>query len=83
MSPLGDYMYVSTPECFVCGKSGQVYVKVSEYLAWKDGEFIQKAMSNDANEREQLLTGTHGPCFDDAFEDIDEPEDEEAMPPDI
>jgi hypothetical protein len=77
--PLGEYMYVSTPTCFVCHKSSQVYVKVTEYLAWKEGANIQTVMSNDAIEREQLLTGTHGPCFDSAFEDIDEPEDDENI----
>ena len=67
-------MDVITDTCMLCGNAGIVKgVSESGYARWKAGTFIQLALpSLSADEREQLMTGTHGACFDIMF-----PEDEE------
>ncbi len=65
---------VITKECFMCGNSGNVSVPRSGYLAWDQGRglFIQDAFPTvSADVREQLLTGTHGPCYDTMVNDLD------------
>jgi hypothetical protein len=58
---------ISTQECLVCRQQGIVSVDSEEwdYYRSDDKLFIQNALrSNTADEREQILTGTHGPCWD-------------------
>jgi hypothetical protein len=43
-------------------------VSLAEYLAWCEGKLIQKAMPElTKDERELLISGTCGPCFDRLF----------------
>lgn len=43
--------------CVFCGKEHFVTVKEKEFIAWENGECIQKAMpSLSATEREQLIS---------------------------
>lgn len=43
--------------CVFCGKEHFVTVNEKEYMAWENGELIQKAMpSLSATEREQLIS---------------------------
>lgn len=61
-------MTVITKPCIVCGQAGEVEVEITEYDAWVSGQFAQHALkSNNANEREQLISGTHPKCWDDIF----------------
>lgn len=70
---------IETIRCFVCGKGGIVYdVPESGYKKWKAGAFIQDALPMlSADLREQLLTGTHGRCFDRFFP----PDEDDAETP--
>jgi len=56
---------IETRTCLVCGKDGQVEVPLKGYMDWRAGAFIQDAMPDvSAAEREQIITGTHGSCWD-------------------
>lgn len=67
---------VTTGKCMFCGKYGIVEnVPADGFNLWQDGLFIQDALPMlSADDREQLMTGTHGACFDAAFPDEDEEE---------
>lgn len=58
--------YVCRP-CIVCHKAGVVKVDDQEILAWMQGAHIQDALSNSAEEREMIISGTHPACFTELF----------------
>lgn len=59
---------VQTQPCLFCGKSGTIRASIEGLGLWKTGTFIQDALPElSAGDREQLMTGTHGECFDKAF----------------
>ena len=60
---------VSTRRCMVCGETGSVTVSSEGVRRWKQGELIQNAMPDlDADQREQLISGTHPDCWGELFE---------------
>lgn len=69
---------VYCPKCPFCGKQGTIElsgVTLDRYLDWKADRirFIQDALPNvSAAEREQLKTGIHPKCWDDAFSDMED-----------
>lgn len=66
---------ITTQNCMVCNKPGEVAVPTEDYKKFKMNEnvYIQDAFPTlSATEREMLITGTHGPCFDNLFGDIEE-----------
>lgn len=65
---------VTTGKCMFCGKHGIVEnVPADGFNLWQDGLFIQEALYMlSADDREQLMTGTHGACFDAMCPDEDE-----------
>ena len=59
--------------CHVCDAEYAIFLKYSDYFAWKNREgFIQDLMHylSDA-ERELLISNTCGYCFDKMFEPLD------------
>ena len=61
--------------CPICHKDDSVDVIKEEYEDYQSGKLIQKAMpSLSDDQREQLLTGICGKCWDELFKDIDEDE---------
>ncbi len=61
---------VHTPRCIVCNKTGEVVVPEAEWEAYQSPArpFIQDALKSvDSAGREQIMTGTHGPCWDSMF----------------
>ena len=55
---------VNTRKCILCGKSSKVVMPENAYSAWKSGYFIQYAWPTGSDdERELLITGTHGECW--------------------
>ena len=60
--------------CRKCGDAKTMLVKKTDLQAWKNGgEYIQTAMPYlTVDERELLISGTCGPCFDNMFPDEDE-----------
>ena len=58
------------PICMECGTKKMLFVDADGYKRWKDGELIQRAMPQLTNdEREILISGICGKCFDAMFED--------------
>jgi hypothetical protein len=56
--------------CTVCGERSVVSMDESAHRRWVDGAPLQEVcpeMSTD--ERELLISGTHGPCWDSLFDD--------------
>ncbi len=51
--------------CNKCKDQVEMAVDVDDYTSGEDGELIQKAMPYlSAGEREVLISGMCGPCFD-------------------
>jgi len=60
----------------VCGKRSHIVVDDFCYRQWRGGELIQNAFpSMTADEREVLVSGTHGECFYALFGDDTETDD--------
>lgn len=65
---MAEMFKAHTGSCIYCGKDGVVEVPLDEFTAWVGGKFIQDAMpSLSAEQREQILTGTHAECWDKMF----------------
>ena len=63
------------PTCQQCGTTVHISVLQPDFEKWQGGELIQAAMPYlSPDEREILISGTCGPCFDRMF---GEGEDEE------
>lgn len=61
-----------TKECPLCNKPNTITAPTEDYIQWLYGASIQVAFPYlSADDREGLMTGTHGPCFDAAFKDDD------------
>jgi hypothetical protein len=46
---------------------------IEAYRRWKEGAMLQNAWPEGTDaEREQLISGMHGSCFDDLFKEDDE-----------
>lgn len=56
-------------KCDTCQRTFRFDIPETEWLAWTSGELIHRAITSlpDA-EREVLISGTCGPCFDKLFE---------------
>lgn len=58
-------MKVTTPPCDWCKATTEMEVPDEGFLLYQAGELLQVAFPTlTAIERELLLTGTHGPCWD-------------------
>ena len=60
---------VMAVRCNMCAANHVIFVKMHDYIEWKNGAgFIQDLMPylSDAD-RELLISGTCGPCFDSMF----------------
>ena len=59
--------------CRSCGESISLMVNGQDVVDWQGGKYIQDAMPYlSADERELLISGTCGPCFDKMFGDSEE-----------
>jgi hypothetical protein len=59
---------VKTLPCIQCGKSGSMTIRRDGYDRWQKDTYIQDALPElTADDREQLMTGTHGECFEELF----------------
>lgn len=55
--------------CDRCYQSHQLRVNEQDYFDWKNGKHIQEAMPYiPASEREVLISGICGECFEDLFD---------------
>jgi hypothetical protein len=52
-------------KCRICGTDKVVPCTDEQYREWKGGKLIQNAMPNiSRDDRELLMSGICGPCFD-------------------
>ena len=59
--------------CRLCDTVHDLTVNVEGFVSWQAGEFIQEALPElSAGERELLISGTCGACFDELFPEEDE-----------
>ena len=62
-----------TEACRKCGDRHTMLVCITDYADWQMGKYIQDAMPYlSADERELLISGICGPCFDKMFGDSEE-----------
>lgn len=73
---MGDAMkelMKSTVRCIVCDDTFDIMVDPNDLNRWAEGELIQDALDYlTADERELLLSGTCGSCWDTLFPDNEE-----------
>ena len=59
--------------CRLCDTVHDLTVHVEKFVSWKAGELIQDALPElSLDERELLISGTCGACFDELFPSEDE-----------
>ena len=60
-----ETIVVETPRCSVCGATSQFTLDYNRFLRWQNGGLIQNVFPEMSKEdRETLISGTHGPCFE-------------------
>lgn len=63
-------MQITTKPCIMCGNTSVVEVDAAQYNKYLDGGYVQDIFPNwAADQRELLITGTHGDCWDIMFGD--------------
>ncbi len=68
-----DHITVTTRPCISCGQRTTLEVPKGAFLRWERGELVQNAFPDwTADQRELLITGTHGACWDKMFGGDDE-----------
>lgn len=64
----GSHVLVLTSPCQFCGNQSQFTLNREAYEAWQRGAHIQDVFPElSADDRETLISGSCGPCFDKAF----------------
>lgn len=62
---------VKTKQCMVCGKTGEVQVDEAQFEHYLQGAAAQVAFPDlTASEREMIMTGIHGPCWETMNDDL-------------
>ena len=65
-----DIIVIKTIPCIRCHKGGEIKVLRRDYDRWRSGELIQVAFPEmPPGDREQLINGVHGKCFDEMFKE--------------
>lgn len=62
-----EHIYTFTGTCIICKEKKSVEVKGKELFLLRRGNSIQDALSNNEDEREFLVSGACGPCYDKIF----------------
>lgn len=66
---------VQTPACVVCGETSTMKLDDAALKRFHQGAFVQDAFPDlPADQREQLISGTHPACWESMFADL--PDDE-------
>jgi len=59
--------------CVMCGTNYDINVNSEDFIAWKQGAFIQDVMGYlTADERELLISGVCGTCFNAMYGEEDD-----------
>lgn len=68
-------------KCQYCGKEIQINVTQEQIDKYQSGELIQRAFPNlTAEQREMLLTGTCGECWDKIFPHDGDADEDPTLP---
>lgn len=68
----GEPVVIVDATCDSCKAPFRFSIPEKQWLAWTSGQTIQRAIpSLSADERELLISGTCGNCFDALFEGVD------------
>jgi hypothetical protein len=63
-----DKAFVITKPCVVCGNKSEFLLNREGFERWQTDTKIQDALPElSADDRETLISGTCGPCFDQMF----------------
>lgn len=66
-------------QCPFCGRGNEVEVNEIDYLDWQDGMMAQDAFPYlSADEREMLISGICGDCWEKYFGSDEEPDPDEV-----
>jgi len=69
----GDSTMTIEKQCVVCGEMKSVHCTEEQFWAWQNGALIQNAMPDTPKEeRELLMSGICGECWQKEFHDEDE-----------
>lgn len=69
--------YTILRKCPLCGKPSEVEVPAQGLWEWEHGAFVQKAFPDlTPGQREQVMNGAHEDCFDQAFREDEDDEEE-------
>lgn len=67
---------ITVVKCWKCEVSHEIDVPTEGWKAWRSGELIQDALCGlSSGDRELLLSGTCGECFDKMFPEVEEDEE--------
>lgn len=70
---IAEGKYNLSTMCLICGKTEGVIVNSQDYFNWNHGMHIQNAFPYlTANQREILISGFCGQCFDETFAGIED-----------
>lgn len=62
-----------TKYCRLCNEEHEIFVDTNDFIDWQEGKYVQQVWPNlTADDREVMISGTCGPCFDKMFGDEDE-----------
>lgn len=66
-------------QCRICGSNFDIKCNEDDFTKWKKGEgYIQDLLSYlSKDQRELLISGTCGKCFDEMFPPLEEEEEED------
>ena len=65
--------------CIICNSVHEINVTAQQYSDWQNGALAQKVFTNlSSDERELLISGVCGKCFDCFFEDDDDDNDNDC-----
>ena len=67
---------IETVRCRNCGETKTLEIPKTGWESWKAGELIQNAMPQlSCADRELLISGTCGKCWDEMYGSLEEDED--------
>lgn len=70
---MADSIVVTTPQCMVCGKTSTRLLDLEKFHRYERGAKVQDVWPEmPADERELLMTGTHGECWEKLFGGMEE-----------
>lgn len=59
--------------CWICNEEHEIFVDTNDFIEWQEGKYIQNVWPHlNADDREVMISGTCGPCYDKMFGDEDE-----------